>query len=585
MLAALALVFGVAQASLSSDTWSLIQHKQIRVHGAIKNDDLCGTTDAEEATYGVPDSKFATGVDGGIDGITHILDYYWNGANSRYWWNMSALSAVLVYRERTIKSWHYGHVDQASGKALTGTSMFRIASITKIFTTAMMMELRDRGIIKLTDPVTKFFPNLKLNYPAKLRYDLVSDGEGPELWHLATYSAGFSNRQPPCEWLSCNMTEDAFISWLSSIDMYAPPGIQYDVYSNTQMVLLGRALGKAAKESWEDYILDMLKRFGMPNSYPTNPPSNIELVGTHDLDTWEPKKPDYHVMLTGPSHGATSCSDDMANFMKALMRMSAKVGCKNQVLKGSTLREWQNTKYVQKFYTSYTSDSTGSYIPIQGSKIMGMPWTETPKGTTNFVIKYGSNPGQDSALILDPDTRLGFFVTTSSARASRAYLMTNGNAFAGWPSLLDALGYMADKTGMKTGQALQMFGAPLPSFKAYQPADSSANYIGAYVGESSDTITISEVDGILKIFCTVTDICANDPYTGAPMNDVALVNLGSENYLWIATEGTSNGPPPAMRLTRDDEGKVQTITMDVGGFWFKNMTSRPIPRVLNRLSE
>jgi len=579
MLATLAFAaVGLTRAFPSSDTLSLLQH-QIQVHETSKDDSKCGTTDAEEATYGVPDSKFATGVDGGIDEITAVLDYYWNGATTRTYWNMSAVSAVLVYRERTIKSWHYGHVDQASGTAITGTSLFRIASITKIFTTAMMMELRDAGKIKLTDPVTKFFPNLNLNYPTKLSYA----GRGPELWHLATYSAGFSNRQPPCEWLVCDMSEENFIEWLSKIDMYAPPGIQFDVYSNTQMVLLGRALAVAAGESWEAYVQKMLVRFGMNNSYPKNPPSNTELVTTHDLDTWEPKKPDNDVMLSGPSHGGTSCSDDMAEFMKSLMRTSARVGCKNQVLDGATLREWQNTKYVAEHYQTHSQDSGGAWVASQVSKIMGMPWTELPKGSTNFVIKYGSTAGQDSSLILDPVNRLGLFVTTSSARASRAYYMTNGYALAGWPSLLDALVDMADKTGMNADvDGLRFFGTPLPSYKAYQPSDSSANYIGTYNGNGGDTIIIEEKDGILKITCTVTDICEVDYNNNYGPRTDPLINLGSEDYLWISTWGTSMGPPPGMKLTRDTSGKVQTITMDVGGFWNKNITSRPIPRVLNR---
>jgi len=539
---------------------------------------LCGTTSDEETLYSVPDSTFVG--ENGTDLITTVLDYYWDGTGDTSEWNMSAMSAVLVYRERTIKSWHYGHVDQASGTVLTGTSMFRIASITKIFTTAMMMELRDAGIIKLTDKVTKFFPKLTLNYPSRLSYH----GTGPQLWHLATYSAGFSNRQPPCEWLVCNMTEDDFITWLSNIDMYAPPGVQYDVYSNTQMVLLGRALAVAAGESWERYVLDMLQRIGMTNSYPTNPPSNAELVTTHDLDTWEPKKPDNDVMLSGPSHGGTSCSDDMAKFMKALMRMNAQVGCKNQFLDGETLREWQNIKYVQNFYISYTVDSSGAYVPdYQASKIMGMPWTNIPKDTTNYVIKYGSTAGQDSVMILDPSTRLGLFITTSSAKASRAYYITNGAEYYGWPSVLNALNIMATKTGANTAvTGLAFFGTPLQSYAAYQPEDDNSNYIGSYSGKGGDYISIAEVDGILMITCWVTDICEIDFTTYGPRTD-PLISLGSENYLWIATWGTSNGPPPGMKLKRNANKLVTTITMDVGGFWNRNITSRPIPRVLDRL--
>src|SRR5882724_9103755 len=54
----------------------------------------------------------------------------------------------------------YGQVNGTEKKPLTAASRFRIGSITKMFTAAMIFQLAEERKLKLTDTLDKFFPQI-----------------------------------------------------------------------------------------------------------------------------------------------------------------------------------------------------------------------------------------------------------------------------------------------------------------------------------------------------------------------------------------------------------------------------------------
>lgn len=55
----------------------------------------------------------------------------------------------------------HGHLDAAKSKPMQKDSLFRLASMTKAITTAAAMMLVEQGVIKISDPVTAYLPELK----------------------------------------------------------------------------------------------------------------------------------------------------------------------------------------------------------------------------------------------------------------------------------------------------------------------------------------------------------------------------------------------------------------------------------------
>src|SRR5213593_3513567 len=54
----------------------------------------------------------------------------------------------------------YSQINGTEKKPLTAANRFRIASITKMFTAAMILQLVEEGKLKLTDTLDKFFPQI-----------------------------------------------------------------------------------------------------------------------------------------------------------------------------------------------------------------------------------------------------------------------------------------------------------------------------------------------------------------------------------------------------------------------------------------
>ena len=50
----------------------------------------------------------------------------------------------------------YGHADKSSGKLNTTDTEFRVGSLTKMFTSALILQLGEEGSLSLTDPVSKY---------------------------------------------------------------------------------------------------------------------------------------------------------------------------------------------------------------------------------------------------------------------------------------------------------------------------------------------------------------------------------------------------------------------------------------------
>ena len=72
------------------------------------------------------------------------------------------LSLGIVYDQDLIWAKGYGFADLAHKAPATPSTVYRIASISKLFTTTAIMQLRDAGKLQLDDPVTKYLPWFKI---------------------------------------------------------------------------------------------------------------------------------------------------------------------------------------------------------------------------------------------------------------------------------------------------------------------------------------------------------------------------------------------------------------------------------------
>ena len=151
--------------------------------------------------------------------------------------------AVLVARNDSILIQKgYGLADREWNIANTADTKFRIASNTKQFTAAAILQLEEQGKLGLDDKLSKYF----LGFPY---------GDTVTIHMLLTHSSGiqdyyeldqFRNIQP----LSISM--DSMVALMRRQLFYFLPGKDIG-YSNTGYFLLGLIIEKCSGQSYENY--------------------------------------------------------------------------------------------------------------------------------------------------------------------------------------------------------------------------------------------------------------------------------------------------------------------------------------------
>ncbi len=134
-------------------------------------------------------------------------------------------------------------------------TLFQIGSITKVFTTTLLMKLRDEGLVGLDDPVEKYLPKNAAVPSWKNGDEVVA----PTLRHLATHGAGFPPNPPnrrnrpnsPSVMEPYSIAE--LYKGLAKTKLVFKPGTSWQ-YSNYGFGVLGHALERTAGRPYEELL-------------------------------------------------------------------------------------------------------------------------------------------------------------------------------------------------------------------------------------------------------------------------------------------------------------------------------------------
>ena len=94
-------------------------------------------------------------------------------------------SFVFLKENHFLLERHYGSANLEKKQPVNERTIYHWASNTKPFTGIAIMQLRDRGLLKLDDPVTKYLPELREVHNKFGSMDEIT------IRHLMTHSAGF----------------------------------------------------------------------------------------------------------------------------------------------------------------------------------------------------------------------------------------------------------------------------------------------------------------------------------------------------------------------------------------------------------
>lgn len=157
----------------------------------------------------------------------------------------------------------YGFADVEAQRPPTDQTPYRVGSITKQFVGLMLLQLAERGTVRLSDPLVKYVPEfraVKSPYP---------DAPPITLVQLATMTSGLA-REPSGDFDhskgSSAKWEQIVLSVLPRVTYAHEPGTKY-LYCNIGYALLGLALGRAAGQPFTEYVRQqILEPLGMTSS-------------------------------------------------------------------------------------------------------------------------------------------------------------------------------------------------------------------------------------------------------------------------------------------------------------------------------
>lgn len=161
--------------------------------------------------------------------------------------NAPAMSAAVVIDDRLAWSAGFGMADVENDVAATGQTAYRIASISKTFAAISVMQLVERGLVSLDDPIQKYMPE----FPPKGDTTIT-------LRHLLTHTSGIRHYNPG-EFES----KDAYTSIADAIRIFRndpllfTPGTKYS-YSTYGYNLLQGVVEKASGITYEAYLREKI---------------------------------------------------------------------------------------------------------------------------------------------------------------------------------------------------------------------------------------------------------------------------------------------------------------------------------------
>jgi CubicO group peptidase (beta-lactamase class C family)/D-alanyl-D-alanine dipeptidase len=172
--------------------------------------------------------------------------------------DLSAVSIVLVDKDSIVWARGFGHANPRDSVPATAQTIYRVGSVSKLFTDIALMRLVERGALDLDAPITQALPDF---HPANPFGGTIT------LRQLMTHHAGLVREPPVGSYFDSTAPPLAdVVASLNRTALVYRPGSRYK-YSNGALQVVGLALERAAGEPFPRYMHDsVLVPFGMTRS-------------------------------------------------------------------------------------------------------------------------------------------------------------------------------------------------------------------------------------------------------------------------------------------------------------------------------
>jgi D-alanyl-D-alanine carboxypeptidase len=254
-----------------------------------------------------------------------------------------AMGSLSVARDGKVlytRAIGYSQINGTDKKPATTATRYRIGSITKMFTAAMIFQFVEEGKLKLTDTLDKFFPQ-------------IPNARKITIAHILTHRSGIHDfiREPDFRSWSLNpRTKDETLAFIARGTPDFEPGEKRS-YSNAGYVLLGFVVEKLAGKPYQDALKKRITgKLGLKDTYAGTGKTDVskkESFSYSYAGDWKQHE-EMDLSIPGGAAAIISTPSDLVKFIQALFdgklisqenvnQMKNGIGMSEQKLGGKTV--------------------------------------------------------------------------------------------------------------------------------------------------------------------------------------------------------------------------------------------------------
>jgi CubicO group peptidase (beta-lactamase class C family)/D-alanyl-D-alanine dipeptidase len=248
--------------------------------------------------------------------------------------SLPAVSIAIVDGQQVVWAQGFGLSDQVQKIPAAADTIYRVGSVSKLFTDTAIMQLVETGKIDLDAPVSRYLPNF---HPANPFAKSIT------LRELMSHRSGLVREPPIGHYFdSTAPTLQATVESLNDTTLVYPPGTHIK-YSNAAIAVAGYVLEKQSGQPFTTYVRDaVLKPLGMSASAFAPTPEVLAKLAHASIWTYDGRVFDAPTFQLGMAPAGCMYSSvlDLSKFIGMLFAGGR--GSDGALLKPETLRSmWQ----------------------------------------------------------------------------------------------------------------------------------------------------------------------------------------------------------------------------------------------------
>jgi CubicO group peptidase (beta-lactamase class C family) len=304
--------------------------------------------------------------------------------------HLVGVGAALILGDSVVWKEGFGYADKENKIPFTTQSTLRVGSVTKPFTALGIMQLQEKGLLDIDEPLVKYLPQFSIKTRG-------TDLKEITVRSVMTHTSGLPNDIFYKAWDATEKYTDT-LHYVKREYLAFPPNTIFH-YSNIGICLLGHAIYEVSKQDYPAYMKkNVLIPIGMNNSGFIGYDKLGHVSKTYDTDGTIVTPPNIRNI---PSGTLSSNIDDLVRFAQELIAIYH--GKRGGIVQPETLKR-------------IFSEQADTAMINNRREVLG--WSLLKNDSEFAVLHFGSDNVSSAGLIIVPGKKMASIFLANTAGGS-----------------------------------------------------------------------------------------------------------------------------------------------------------------------